>query len=65
MGIPRENTFRQLHFTVTADVAHGDSRNLEANPCACLNHVGLTLDQLDESSADIAAAKKANTHDGR
>jgi hypothetical protein len=65
MSVPRENTLGQFHFTVTADVAHRNTRNLEANPCTCLNDIGLTLDQLDESSADIAAAKKANTHDGR
>ena len=65
MSIPSQDTFGQFHFAITADVAHGNTRNLEANPSTCLDDIGLALDQLDESSADIAAAKKANTHDGR
>jgi hypothetical protein len=65
MSVPSQDTFRQFHFAITADVAHGNTGDLQADPSASLNNIGLTLDQLDESSADIAAAKKANTHDGR
>jgi hypothetical protein len=64
MRIAREDTLWQAHFTVAADIANGNSRDLQADPSASLDDIGLTLDQLDESSADIAAAKKANTHDG-
>jgi hypothetical protein len=64
MCITGEDALWQVHFTVTADVSNGDARDLQADPSASLDDIGLTLDQLDESSADIAAAKKANTHDG-
>jgi hypothetical protein len=64
MRITGQHALWQADFTVAADIANGDARDLQTDPSTSLDDIGLTLDQLDESGADIATAKKANTHDG-
>jgi hypothetical protein len=43
MSITSEDTFGQFHFTVPADVAHGNTGDLQADSGASLNDVGLAL----------------------
>jgi hypothetical protein len=43
MSITSEDTFGQFHFTVPADVAHGNTGDLQANPSASLDDIGLAL----------------------
>ncbi len=49
----------ELNVALAGEVADRDPRDLEAEPGALLDLIGLRLDERDERSADVAAAEHA------